>query len=151
MCLIVCRIIFQNILNERNLEKVLKINNNKANEETDELINQINDLTTAKHTHSTNTLVLLKNIADSLLHLISDRFEDLKLGFNLLLNFIERISKSLDGDSLCLENVVQKVSVVWRTKTGSRIPTLDGSVSISAAISSVTVVVSRGDIVEGAW
>jgi len=51
--------------------------------------------------------------------------------------------------TLGIEDVVEELLVDWRSQTASRIPSLLSGVTVDAAVSSVAVVVSRGDVIEG--
>ena len=75
----------------------------------DNLTFEIN-LTTNKNEVTVESI--LENITQSLLYMISDRFEDVKPGFNLLYNFIEKINKEKIKDFVqpLIENVLLKLS-----------------------------------------
>ena len=78
--------LFDKILNRQNVNNLFN-DNNKKNLEFD-----INTMTLDNKKENINGDFLLEKIAKILLYLISERFEDKRMGYNLLLTFIEKIN-----------------------------------------------------------
>lgn len=89
--------IFNSLMSKKNMVFLFssitkKLNQNDSmNFDPNELTFDIN-ISSQTLQHENNVVNILENISENLLYLTSDRFEDLKLGFNLLHIFLEKIS-----------------------------------------------------------
>jgi hypothetical protein len=89
--------IFNSLMSKKNMvilfSSITKKSNHKdsMNLDPNELTFDIN-ISNQSSQPENNVINILENISENLLYLTSDRFEDLKLGFNLLHNFLEKIS-----------------------------------------------------------
>ena len=109
-----------NLLNHKNMEIISRSilgTRNNTNIIHDEM-NDFNpdalslEINLSNNKKDVTVLSILENITQCLLYMVSDRFDDLKPGFNLLYNFIERINKENIKEIIhpMIENVLLKLS-----------------------------------------
>lgn len=102
----------QNIMNTllalKNLDILFRIKENNTNNliNTDDI--NIDDLT-LDNNNTVDSFSIIEKIGDTFVYLTTDRFEDIKPGFNLLFTFIEKISVKQEL-TVIIENILSRLS-----------------------------------------